>query len=139
MRIVVDTNVVVSALMWGGSPKDILSAARERRVALFTSAPLIAKLEDVLSRPKLARRLAAISQTPAELLDRYLALVRFVTATPLSAPLSRDPDDDNVIACAIAARADLIVSGDRDLLDLGHHGETPIVDAITAVERIAQS
>jgi hypothetical protein len=136
MRIVADTNVVVSALLWGGPPRAILVAAREQRIALFTSAPLIAELEDVLGRAKLARRFAAIGRTPDELLDRYLALVSFVTPATLAAPISRDPDDDNVIATAIAARAELIVSGDRDLLDLGSYREMPIVDAAAAVERI---
>jgi uncharacterized protein len=136
MRIVADTNVVVSALLWGGPPRAILAAAREQRIALFSSAPMIAELEDVLSRAKLARRFAAIGRTPADLLDRYLALVRFVTPATLTAAVSRDPDDDEVIATAIAAHAGLIVSGDRDLLDLGHFREIPIVDAATAIGMI---
>jgi len=138
MRLVADTNVVVSALLWGGSPRAILTAAREQRVALYTSAPLIAELEDVLGRAKLLRRFTAIGRTPADLLDRYLALARYVSATPLAEPLSRDPDDDQVIACALAARADLIVSGDRDLLDLGQAHGIPILDASSAAERIAR-
>ncbi len=138
MRLVADTNVVVSGLMWGGPPRAILGAAREQRISLFASAALIAELEDVLARPKLARRLASIGHTPADLLDRYLSLVRYVTATPLTEPMSRDPDDDQVIACAIAAHADLIVSGDRDLLDLGHAHGIPILDASTVVERIGR-
>ncbi len=138
MRIVADTNVVVSALLWGGPPRAILDAAREQRIALFTRAPLIAELEDVLSRAKLARRFAAIGRTPADLLERYLALVGFVTPTPLTEAISRDPDDDQVIATAIAARAEFIVSGDRDLLDLGRHREIPIIDAAAAAELIAR-
>lgn len=136
MRIVVDTNVVVSALLWGGPPRAVLTAAREQRITLYTSAPLIAELEDVLSRDKLARRFAAIGRTPVDALDRYLALVRFVTPAVLEAAISRDPDDDQVLATAIAANADLIVSGDRDLLDLGHFREIPIIDAAAAAERI---
>jgi predicted nucleic acid-binding protein len=61
-----------------------------------------------------------------------------VTAAPLTEPVSRDPDDDHVLACAIAARADLIVSGDRDLLDLGRYRTLAIIDAAAAVERIRQ-
>ena len=138
MRIVADTNVVVSALLWDGPPRAILIAAREHRIALYTSAALIAELEDVLGRAKLARRFAAIGHTPGDLIDRYLSLVRYVTATPLTEPVSRDPDDDQVIACAIAASADLIVSGDRDLLDLGHAHGIPILDVGAAVERISR-
>jgi len=136
MRIVADTNVIVSALLWGGPPRAILAAARDQRIVLLTSAPLIAELEDVLGRAKLARRFTEIGRTPAELLDRYLALVGFVTPVMLTAPISRDPDDDQVIATALAARAELIVSGDHDLLDLGCYQEMLIVDAVAAVERI---
>lgn len=136
MRIVADTNVVVSALLWGGLPRAVLNAAREGRVILFTSAPLIAELEDVFTRDRLARRFAVIGRTPADALDRYLALVRFVTPIPLGTSVSRDPDDDQVLAAAIAAGADLIVSGDRDLLDLGGFRQIPIVAAAAAMERI---
>jgi putative PIN family toxin of toxin-antitoxin system len=62
MRIVVDTNVVVSALLWGGPPRAVLTAAHEQRITLYTSAPLIAELEDVLSRDKLARRCRAVER-----------------------------------------------------------------------------
>lgn len=136
MRVVVDTNVLVSALLWGGAPKTLLSAARAQRLTLYTSAPLIAELEDVLSRPKLASRFTAIGSQPADLIDRYLALAHFVTPAKLATPISRDPDDDHVIACAIAARADLIVSGDRDLLDLGQHQTTRILAAAQAIRQI---
>lgn len=136
MRIVADTNVVVSALLWGGPPRAILESARSERILLFTSAPLIAELEDVLGRDRLARRFALIGRTPAQALDRYLALVRFVTPAVLGTAFSRDPDDDQVLAAADAARADLIVSGDRDLLELVSFRQIPILAASGAVERI---
>lgn len=136
MRIGADSNVVVSAFLWGGTPNAILYAARAQRITLYTSAPLIAELEDVLSRAKLAQRFAAIHSTPAALLDRYLALARFVTPAILANPIARDPDDDQVIATAITARADLIVSGDRDLLDLGDFQNIRIISAAVAVGEI---
>ena len=61
-------------------------------------------------------------------------LAELIDPPPLSAPVSRDPDDDAVLA--LAAHADLIVSGDADLLSLGSHAEIPIVDAVTAIVRI---
>jgi predicted nucleic acid-binding protein len=79
---------------------------------------------------------SAIGRTPDELLDRYLALARFVKVDTLAPAVSRDPDDDQVIATAVAAQADLIVSGDLDLLDLGHYRAIPIVAATTAIARI---
>lgn len=78
----------------------------------------MAELEDVLSRPKRASRLAATGNHPSDLFDGYLALARFIIAPPLSESVSRDPDDDQVLACALAAKTDAIVTGDADLLVL---------------------
>lgn len=55
IRLVLDTNVVASGLLWSGTPRALLQAARDRRVALFTSLPLLAELTDILARPKFAK------------------------------------------------------------------------------------
>lgn len=136
MRIVADTNIVVSAFLWGGAPKALLSAAREQRITLFTSAMLMAELEDVLTRPKFARRFEAIGSSPTVLLDRYLNLARFVIPAALDPVISRDPDDDHVLACARTAHADLIVSGDDHLLSLGHFQTIPVVTVNQALAMI---
>jgi len=60
MRAVLDTNVVVSALIWGGNPLALLEAAAEGRIELFTSPVLLAELETVLRRPHLMRRLRSV-------------------------------------------------------------------------------
>lgn len=137
MRIVADANIVLSALLWGGTPRALLDAARHGRIMLYTSAALMAELEDVLSRPKLAKRLTATGNHPGNLLDGYLALARFIIAPPLPEPVSRDPDDDHVLACALAANADAIATGDTDLLVLQPewHGIT-ILTARQALDRL---
>lgn len=56
MRLVLDTNVVVSALLWGGLPQLLLQAAREKRVTLITSMPLLAELTDILGRRKFEKK-----------------------------------------------------------------------------------
>jgi hypothetical protein len=58
-RLVLDTNVVVSALLWGGTPRLLLEAARERRVELFTSTPLLAELTEILNRRQFEKKIAA--------------------------------------------------------------------------------
>lgn len=117
-RLVVDTNVVVSGLFWGGKPGALLALAGKSEIRLHTSAPLLAELKATLAKPKLARALDASGHSPAELVADYrrsVTLTRAAAAVPVS---SRDPDDNRVIACAIAARADGIVSGDDDLLSM---------------------
>jgi putative PIN family toxin of toxin-antitoxin system len=134
VRVVADTNTVLSAFLWGGPPKQVLDAARERRIQLLASAALLAELEDVLTRPKFAARIAQIDSVPATLLRQYRALIGIVRPTVIT-PTSRDPDDDQVLACALAAGAEIIVSRDKDLLTLSPFEGIPILTAHEALER----
>ena len=135
VRVVADTNTVVSAFLWGGPPAEVLSAAREQRIQLFTSAALIAELEEVLARERFAARITRVGSSVADLLAGYRALTHLVRA-PAITPVSRDPDDDHVLACAIAAQAPLIVTRDRDLLVLGAFRDIRIVPAAEALALI---
>lgn len=136
MRLVLDTNTVVSALLWRGIPHDLINAARAHPVVLFTSPILLAELEDVLTRKKLAVAVAASGIGPDQLMQRYLRLVTVIHPEPIPPTVLTDPDDDHVLACALAARVDLIVSGDRDLLTLKRFQEIPIVTAAEAVRAL---
>jgi putative PIN family toxin of toxin-antitoxin system len=136
VRAVADTNTVVSALLWGGAPAEILIAARQRRLALFTSAVLIAELEEVLVRDKFAERISRIGMTVPDLLAGYRALAQFVRPTAI-APISRDPDDDHVLACAFAGDAKLIVTRDKDLLTLDPLRDIRILSAREALAILA--
>ncbi|MBW7950968.1 MAG: putative toxin-antitoxin system toxin component, PIN family [Burkholderiales bacterium] len=139
MRLVLDTNVVASAFLWGGVPRLLLQAAREKRVELFTSTPLLAELTDILGRRKFEKKISASASSIDQLVDRYAVLAALVRPMPIprSAP---DPDDDVVIGTALAARADLIVSGDKPMLGLGEtHQGIRIVTPAEAVQLIAAS
>ena len=117
MRVVFDTNVLISALVYGGLPRELLTRVFRGEITLITSSALMNELEDVLivrfaHDPSLARTVRAEIDLLAEVVD----------ALDL-APVARDPDDDAVLAAAIAGEASAIVTGDRDLLVLGeHHG-----------------
>lgn len=133
MRIVADTNVIVSAFLWGGVPRQLLDAAETQRIQLFTSRALIAELEKVLSREKLAGQLSRTRFTAAYLLARYTQLATLIGAAAISVTELRDPDDASVVACAVAAQADLIVSGDHDLRVLKAYRNIRIVSAAEAL------
>lgn len=132
MRVVADTNTVVSAFLWGGPPAAVLAAAREGRITLCSSPVLVAELEDVLAREKFAARISLVGSSIPELLAGYRALVTLVRPVAIS-PTARDPDDDHVLACALGAEAELIVTRDRDLLDLGTFREIRILAAHDAL------
>ena len=131
-----DSNVALSALIWRGTPYRLLEAIRRMEtVQLFSSEALLTELAEVLSRPHLAKPLTAIGRSAAEVFADYAAAVEIVA--PAFVPkVCRDPDDDQVLAAAIAAKADLIVSGDKDLLTLGSFQGIPSTTAARAVERI---
>lgn len=137
MRLVLDTNTVISALLWKGVPHDLLATARERRAStLHTSPQLLAELVDVLSRDKLASAVTATGEDPDTLLRRYVNLVQVHVPAAIPPVVVSDPDDDEVLACAIAADAHLIVSGDRHLLSLKTFRGIPIVRAAEAIRII---
>ena len=118
MRLVLDTNVVVSGLLWGGPPRQLLESGRSGRVALFSSAILLDELVAVLERDKFSALLAAQEITPALLMQRYGLLTTVVKPEPIGRTVPSDEDDDHVIATALSAQADAIATGDRDLLGL---------------------
>jgi putative PIN family toxin of toxin-antitoxin system len=136
VRVVLDTNVVISALLWRGTPYRLLEAIRQHEsLTLYSSPVLLEELTDVITRPALTRRLAAIGKSAREVLADYLEAIEFVE--PIAVPrVVRDPDDDHVLACALAATTELIVSGDPDLLDLAAYEGIPIVTPAEALRRI---
>lgn len=136
VNTVLDTNILVSGLLWSGLPRQILAAARTQQI-IFTSQELLDELHRVLQRPKFAARLHVAGAIANELIDQYTALAQIVVSASLPAPVCDDPDDDAVIACAVAASAEVIVSGDDDLLRLGSYGSIAILMAGDVLQRLA--
>ena len=127
MRAVADTNVVGSGLLWFGPPRRVLDLARSGQIQLFTSPVLLAELEDVLARKKFRRRLELAGVELPELVLGYAALARVMVPAEVRSIITEDPEDDEVLACALTARADLVVSGDKHLLRLGDYEGIRIV------------
>lgn len=138
MRAVLDTNIVVSGLLWRAAPRQVLDAARDQRITLHTSSVLLDELAEVLSRQHLASVIAANQASPAFLMQRYAMLAQLVIPAQTVRVVAKDIDDDAVIACALAARAEWIVSGDAHLLNLKHYQGMRIIDAAEAVRSLAQ-
>jgi putative PIN family toxin of toxin-antitoxin system len=135
-RLLLDTNVVVAALLWNGPPWRLMGQAVEDGIELITSEVLLTELRHTLNYPKFAKRQAMLQTDVDALMSGYEAIVTLVE--PAAAPrIVRDPDDDHVIAAAVAGQAEQIVTGDQDLLILGSHAGIAIVTARQALERIA--
>lgn len=134
MRLVLDTNVVVAGLLWSGQPRRLLELAMDEAVALVSSPALVAELLHTLQYPKFAKRMAAFETTPHALLARYSALVSVVTPQQVPRVIANDADDDEVLACAVTARAHLIASGDKHLHSLG--GKYQGIRIVTPAEAV---
>jgi putative PIN family toxin of toxin-antitoxin system len=130
LRVVADTNVFISALMFGGLPGMFLELALLRHFTLVTSAPLLDELAEKL-------RVKFGVKAP----DVVAIRVKVENAAVIAAPdfvlhaVPEDPDDNRVLECAVAGEADCIVSGDRHLLRLGSHAGIPILTVRQFLQR----
>ena len=125
LRIVLDTNIAISGLIWRGPPHQLLVALAEDKFAAHTSYALVSELTRKLLGSKLGVELLKRDISAQQLVMSYSALCEVVSPATLTQPICRDPDDDAVLACAKAAQADLIVSGDQDSPALRPRWEYP--------------
>ena len=137
MRLVLDTNTAVSGLIWGGVPGRLIDAAAAGTTQIISSVPLLDELHDVLFRKKFAAQLAEQAVDAADLFEGYAALVQLVGPAVIGPVILADPDDDIVLATAVACGADLIVSGDAHLLGIGEFQGIFVLTPSAAVSRLA--
>ncbi len=117
MRVVLDPNVLVSALISpAGPPREILTAWTQGRFDLIATQVLLGELRDVLARAKFRRWVSAA--TAAEYVDGLADAALVVDDPPAQPGLSPDPDDDYLITLARVGGADYLISGDRHLTGL---------------------
>lgn len=120
MRVVLDTNTLVSALLSPhGPPRVLLDKARCGVFELCSSPVLMAELLDVLSREKFAKIFLQADLTPLGIVVELRRLSTMAIPTSVPRIIASDADDDYVLACALAGNVDLIVSGDKHLHGLG--------------------
>lgn len=124
-RVVFDTNIYISAIIFGGNPRKCLELARNEEIALYTSRAILLELAEKL-RDK-------FFWGEPEIKDIIIGLdifVNIVTPTKNLDIIKKDPDDNRILECAIEAKADNIVSGDKKhLLSLKQFQDIPILSA----------
>lgn len=132
MRIVCDTNVILSGVLFGGHCRTILRLVSEGRLEGFASTALLAELERVLLRPKFGLTVREVEA----IIDLVRQTFILVLPTELVAVVTDDPDDDAVLEAAIAADAEVVVSGDKHLLDLAAFREIRILTPASLIKEL---
>ena len=123
MRIVVDTNVLISGAFFSGTPSKMIDKCLDGEFQLVLSFEILDEYRRVGE--------AFSRQRPNKDFDRLLTLLitnaMVVQSCTLEEPVCRDPDDDKFIACAIATETNVIVSGDKDLLSVSGYADITVV------------
>jgi len=114
-RIVLDTNVLISGILFGGKPRRVLDLVISGSLGCTLSIAILDELRDVLERPKFG--------FPADvclhLTEELHGVCDIITPSVRIDAIRSDPDDNRILECAVEAHAHYIVSGDPHLLDLG--------------------
>lgn len=131
MRIVLDTNVLLSGIFFGGVPGRILDAWRYGEITLLISPQILEEYRRVVNT--LTERYGELEVLP--ILSLLAVEADVIDAPELSEPVSRDPADDKFLACASAGGAAVVVSGDDDLLSLREWHGIEILSPRSFVER----
>lgn len=134
MRVVADTNILVSALLFGGLPAAFLDLAFAGNFQLVTSPTLLDELDE-----KLRLKFGLSPHDADRIRLRLESSADVVSTTPTLSVIKNDPDDDRVLECAIVGRANTIVSGDRHLLNLTSYEEISIVTVRHFMDRLNPS
>ena len=133
VRAVVDTNVLLSALLWRGTPHSLIEQVRAGTLTLISSPSLLTELVEVMNRPKFQPLPVRSDTDPERVRSELRRLAEIIDPPPLPAAVSRDLSDDAVLALAVASQADLIITGDADLLELGSYAGIQIINPAEAI------
>lgn len=133
MRLVVDTNVLVSATWWLGNARELLIKASKGELTIIISKDILDEYRDVIWRKKFSFIQEKWKKRFVSLMLEY---VQVVSGRSIVTAVKDDPEDNMVLSCAKAVKADLIVTGDSHLLELGRWSGIRIVTCREALELI---
>lgn len=128
-KVVLDTNTIISGIFWDGNEARVIEEAENNKVQLFISTKLLQELEGVLKREKFTRKLEGKESTVEQAVAKIALIATLIEPAKKINIIKDDPDDNLVLECAVTARADLIISGDKHLLKLQRYSGIDIMSA----------
>jgi len=135
IRVVLDTNVLISAILFGGKPREILEKAIHGKIRLCISEPILEELNGVLRRPKFGYSPEMIQFILTEL----AGISDFVTPSRRINVVLVDQKDNAILECAIEAKANYIVTGDSHLLKLGRYQRIEVLNSVAFLQKLSSN
>lgn len=118
MKVVLDTNVIISGILWPGLPNKVLKLAKIGKLQLCTNPTLLKELSNVLREDEFLHRIVILNSRVEELIAGLLELVEIFPDKIIPPTVKADRDDDKVLSCALISGAKYIITGDSHLLKL---------------------
>ena len=132
LKVVCDTNTLVSAAIARGNESRLLCKAKAGEVDLLTSLPIIKELEEVLSR----RAFGLAAETVEEIVDEVVSFSTIIKTKSKLKVVKEDPSDDRILECAVDGKADYIISGDKHLLALKEYKGIRVASTREILEKL---
>lgn len=129
LNAVFDTNVLISGILWKGIPFQLLRWAEERSLRIYTSLEILAEVHRVLHYPKFQQYIANKQASPEALFAKIASMCTIIHVDQNVKGVCSDADDEKFLSCALAANVEVLISGDRHLLDLKQYQSVRILTA----------
>ena len=129
LRTVMDTNVLVSGILWRGIPFQLLRWTEEDKLRIYTSLEILGEVYRVLHYPKFQQYIDNLQASPREFFAKIASLCIVVRVDQVVKGVCSDADDEKFLSCALAANVAVLVSGDKHLLDLKQYQSVHILTA----------
>ena len=127
LKLVLDTNTLVSAFFWEGNEAELLRKIEQGKAKLYITSEILKEVEEVTKRPKFSEVMRMANLTPDQIMQKVVSLSHLVIAPKLNIKVCRDEKDNKFLECAESEKVDYLVSGDDDLLVLKEYNGIPIV------------
>lgn len=119
IKVVLDTNVLISAFLWQKDAKEIFNLAKENKIQICVTKEILDEFYRVLHYPKFSSRLKLIGESPEEIINEFLEIVKlFPSKRFKTVIIKEDPSDDKFLSAALSSGALFLISGDKHLLCL---------------------
>jgi putative PIN family toxin of toxin-antitoxin system len=136
-RVVLDTNTLISGLLWDGNESIVIEKAEKKAIKLFISHHILKELDGVLKRDKFSKKLEGKEYTVEKAIAKIALISTLIEPSSNITEIEEDPADNRVLECAISCKADFIVSGDKHLLNLKEYEGIKIVKAADIISDLS--